>query len=232
MIRNRPELAPHFLLNIDSQYELGPGDEIRGSHLAEERETLAIMTNINFQNLQAQTPTPGGLELPGRGSYVSESSGTDGGPTLCFKFDHEELIYSEKEQDKLRNFKPQAMNKNVSEIGFMIDKSNWFWGSKNSFPERTVASIPVVNMIRKNRLICTKGEYDACTTIARSFKCFKLRKEIHNRIMKRRIIVFHKKQLKKFMQRGNSSSRKATTPRSKLRAESKDPSNLLTERSN
>jgi hypothetical protein len=46
IIRNRPELAPHFLLNIESQYELGPGDHLRESH--DERETLQIMSNINF----------------------------------------------------------------------------------------------------------------------------------------------------------------------------------------
>ena len=126
---------------------------------------------------------------------------------MRFTFDREELLYNESEQDKLRNFKPQVINKNVSEFGFIIDKSNQFWGS-SGFPERTVVTIPVTNMIRKNRLICTKGEYDACTMIARSFKCFKLRKEVHSRIMKRRIIVFHKKQLKKFMQRSNSVSRK------------------------
>jgi hypothetical protein len=135
---------------------------------------------------------------------------------MRFSFDKEELGYDQTEQDRLRNFKPQVINKNVSEFGFIIDKSNQYWGSSNGFPERTVVTIPVFNMIRKNRLICTKGEYDACTVIARSFKSFKLRKEIHSRIMKRRIVVFHKKQLKKFMQsRSNSVSKGPRTPRAK-----------------
>jgi hypothetical protein len=202
MIRNRPELAPHFLINIESQYELGPGDDFQD--FVDQRETLVRMTSINFKNLEV---TPG--EPQGRPSYYSESSGTDGGPNLRFSFDQEKLLYDEMEQDKLRNYKPAVINKNVSAFGCIVDKSNHFWGSKNSFAERTVLTIPVVNMIRKNRLICTKGEYDACMVIARSFKAFKLRKEIHNRVMKRRIIVFHKKQLKKFMQRSGSTSRKA-----------------------
>lgn len=27
MIKMRPELAPHFIFNLESNYELGPGDE-------------------------------------------------------------------------------------------------------------------------------------------------------------------------------------------------------------
>jgi len=71
----------------------------------DERETLQIMSNINFQALQA---TPGGPGIPevGRLSYFSDSSGTDGGPNMRYTFDQEKLMYSESEQDKLRNFKP------------------------------------------------------------------------------------------------------------------------------
>ena len=90
MIRNRPELAPHFLLNIESQYELGPGEDIKETPNPDERETLQIMSNINFQALQA-TPgaTPGDPRITdhGRLSYFSDSSGTDGGPNMRFTFD-------------------------------------------------------------------------------------------------------------------------------------------------
>lgn len=59
MIKNRPELAPHFILNLESQYELGPGGEdsqMRNSQFddEEQRETFQIMANINFKNLEKQ----------------------------------------------------------------------------------------------------------------------------------------------------------------------------------
>ena len=58
MIKNRPELAPHFIYNLESQYELGPGgddpdfsDQLKQDDMIQ-RETYAIMANINFKNLE------------------------------------------------------------------------------------------------------------------------------------------------------------------------------------
>lgn len=60
MIKMRPELAPHFIYNVDSNYELGPGDDNDMAFIEfeeeEERETFAIMANIDFKNLEKQTP--------------------------------------------------------------------------------------------------------------------------------------------------------------------------------
>jgi hypothetical protein len=99
---------------------------------------------------------------------------------MRFTFDEKDLANI----DRVRCYKPVILNKNVSNFGMLIDKSNQYWihsGSKdqsNIFAERNNLSIPMTNVIRKNRLICTKVEYEACSTIARNFKAYKFRKDV------------------------------------------------------
>ena len=197
----RPELAPHFIYNIESNYELGPGDENAFNEFEEEeqRQTFAIMANIDFKNLEKQTP---GIQIddiiqkrPSLGSNNQTSScGTDGGPGMRFTFDEKDL-----DNDRVRCNKPITLNKNVSNFGMLIDKSASYWvnkGSKdesNKYAERTNRNVPMTNVIRKNRLICTKLEYAACMTIAKNFKAFKFRNDLQKRIMKKRIAIFHRK---------------------------------------
>ena len=47
-IRMRPELAPHYILNVKSNYELGPGTQ-RDSKTSNQRETLEIIAKIDFK---------------------------------------------------------------------------------------------------------------------------------------------------------------------------------------
>jgi hypothetical protein len=114
---------------------------------------------------------------------------------MRFSFDEKDL----KNFDRIRCHTPVILNKNVSNFGLLIDKSASYWvkkGSKdesNKYAERTNRNVPMKNVIRKNRLICTKIEYAACVTIAKGFKAFKFRNDLHKRIMKKRIAIFHRK---------------------------------------
>lgn len=46
----RPELAPHYILNVKSNHELGPGTQ-RDSKTSNQRETLEIIAKIDFKQL-------------------------------------------------------------------------------------------------------------------------------------------------------------------------------------
>ena len=102
----RPELAPHYILNVKSNYELGPGTSM------DQRETQEIIAKIDFKQLEEQH----GIQVPGeqRQSYnsVATSNGTEGGgPGFNYSFHLDE---NEKNNEQLRNFKPAILNKNVS----------------------------------------------------------------------------------------------------------------------
>ena len=86
-------------------------------------------------------------------------------------------------------------HKNVSAFSGFIDKSQQYWKNEKS-PERQNYKQPVTNIIRKNRLICTKAEYMAICTIIRCYKTFKFRKAIKLRVQKRKILSFHQKCMK------------------------------------
>ena len=58
----------------------------------------------------------------------SESNGTDGGPALRFSFNESDIINDRNaEREKIRNFRPMCVNKNVCLFGQLIDKSNQYW---------------------------------------------------------------------------------------------------------
>lgn len=100
------------------------------------------------------------------GSNYTVSSCSDGGPALRFSFDQKEIEKGDSgEKEKFRNYRPLVLNKNVSSVGLMIEASNRFWDSQQDqdcVGERLPLTMPTANLIRKNRLICTKREYDAC----------------------------------------------------------------------
>lgn len=45
----RPELAPHYILNVKSNYELGPGTQRDSKTSNQQRETLEIIAKIDFK---------------------------------------------------------------------------------------------------------------------------------------------------------------------------------------
>mmetsp|Transcript_3409 Transcript_3409/g.5114 ORF Transcript_3409/g.5114 Transcript_3409/m.5114 type:complete len:98 (+) Transcript_3409:340-633(+) len=92
---------------------------------------------------------------------------------------NEEALADPNELLKWKDFRPQAMNKNVSEFGQQVDACAQFWSDDKEGKERQPLVVPLNNLIRKNRLICTVQEYKACTSIAKAFKAYKLRKFIH-----------------------------------------------------
>jgi len=144
---------------------------------------------------------------------------------MRFSFDEKDL----KNYDRIRCNKPLVLNKNVDNFGLLIDKSASYWvnkGSKaetNKYAERTNKNVPMANVIRKNRLICTKTEYAACMTIVKNFKAYKFRVDIQKRIMKKRIAIFHRKQLAKLGARSKSvSKRQQQSPRTEKKRNNLD----------
>ena len=68
----------------------------------------------------------------------------------------------------------------------MIDETNQYWGDKEgSNAQRTKVVKPINNLIRKNRLICTKHEWDAAQIIIKAIKCYLFKKTIEKKIKKR-----------------------------------------------
>lgn len=155
-IKLRPELGPHYIYNVQSNYELGPGPGRETQ--AARRETLKIMSNINFQQLGQTTSQ---VQLPQRASSADDSSlnrsQSSINSSIRFSFREELMHLKLSEREKCRNLTPLVYHKNVSLLGNWIDQSNAFWTSgKNTGLERENVQRLVPNVIRKNRLLCTK----------------------------------------------------------------------------
>ena len=89
----------------------------------------------------------------------------------------------------------------------MIDSSNSYWSSKRKQLERQSKQMTISNLVRKNRLICTRQEYESCVIIARSFKAYKLRKSIKAKIEKRKQYQQYKKTVRRLNNRSVSTGR-------------------------
>ena len=81
-------------------------------------------------------------------------------------------------QEQIRNFEPTMLQKNVSSLGHLIDRSNIYWDINERQHERSNMLNPVSEVARKGKLIVTKKEYDAYFVIARSYKAYKFKKDI------------------------------------------------------
>lgn len=174
----------------------------------EQRETMFIISRINFQQLGQQPgvilPRSSSLNLrEQRDSHASSSC--DGG--FRFTFNDNDLVLDAPKWQKVRNLTPIIMNKNVSPFAQMIDCSNQYWSSKKTQLERQSNQVNITNLVRKNRLICTRREYEACIKIANAFKAFKLRKAIQNKITKKRFMTMYKKPSKKAFPRSASTGK-------------------------
>lgn len=87
-------------------------------------------------------------------------------------------------------------------MGSLIDQSNFYWSKENlnnstSNAERKVRAVPIAHLIRKNRLICTKLEYEAGMKIERAFKSYLMRKHIYTLILKKKAKIYAAKKLKR-----------------------------------
>jgi len=92
----------------------------------------------------------------------------------------------------VRNFQPTIVQKNVSDLGSLIDKSNQYWANTNQNVERLPSDMKVANVMRKNRLICTKVEYDAYLKLARAYRAYRLRCFIQRKIDSKKAIGVHR----------------------------------------
>ena len=97
-------------------------------------------------------------------------------------------------------------------MGSLIDQSNFYWSSdgvneSTSYAERKVRMVTLANLIRKNRLICTKLEYEAGMKIERAFKSYLIRKHIYTRILKKKAKIYAAKKLKRISALNDSRRR-------------------------
>ena len=60
-------------------------------------------------------------------------------------------------------------------------------------------SVNVPKVLRINSLMCTKQEFDACIMIARCYKKYLFRKACGSNIQKKKIALFHQKQMKNLL---------------------------------
>lgn len=99
-------------------------------------------------------------------------------------------------------------------MGSLIDQSNFYWANgglnnSTSNAERKVRTVNLGHIIRKNRLICTKLEYEAGMKIERAFKSYLIRKHINTRILKKKAKIYAAKKLKR-MRSLNDSRRRSS----------------------
>ena len=102
-------------------------------------------------------------------------------------------------------------------MGSLIDQSNFYWskerlGESTSNAERKVRTVNLANLIRKNRLICTKVEYDAGMKIQRAFKSYLMRKHIYTLILKKKAKIYAAKKLERMRSLNDSRRRSSIKP--------------------
>jgi hypothetical protein len=95
-------------------------------------------------------------------SYYSDDGGI-GVKKIRFSFQQFDLENSKcSEREKLRNFEPVIINKNVSEIALTMDTQKYYWQkekNKSNFEyqsERQNIIIPIGNVMKRKRFLWTK----------------------------------------------------------------------------
>ena len=204
-IKRRPELAPHFLLNgknldgfvagessFDRLVELGGGRPVRSSSVDDSEhkqqymqprpslQSPSLIDQIDFKQLGKSEH---GIQLPSQGKdfgegdskrAFSDSSACRSSTYLRYTFDSCNLQGS-SDNDRLRNFKPNNCNKNVSNIGLTLDNLNTVWKRRNKYDHKSrVEQAPVTfnipNYFFKGRVLWTHQEYISVQKIQNQYR--------------------------------------------------------------
>jgi len=93
------------------------------------------------------------------------------------------------ENGPAHSFQPAVMNANGDYLNRIVESAENYWTGANvtlKDRHRPVSTYRISGVVRKNKFLLTKAEYDACCVIGRYYKAYKLRRAVRALAKQRR----------------------------------------------